>query len=340
MIQGLASKNYWQRNLHYPNWCYSYGDLLEWFTSLEAPTDKQVELINTITSEKHTAILDRSVELYNGCREDVIKLLPVSVASHPPVLWPPERVKKIILLSATISQVDIEELGLDKERRVIYFEIESSIPPAQRPLILDYVGNLNYHNTKTLIPKLVDSIHRIEESKNSRGFIHTTYAMAKLLKPHLDSDTYLFHTAEDATIKINEWKCGNLPHKVFVGCGFEEGIDLAGPEFGWQIITKIQYPSLADPAIKFKAQETGEAGQMWYVWQALKAVMQASGRICRGPSDYGETFILDGSFRYLIEQSLKYNLIPKWFKEVLDYKGEIKVQSKDDNCLDLDTLKF
>jgi Rad3-related DNA helicase len=45
--------------------------------------------------------------------------------------------------------------------------------------------------------------------------------------------------------------------------------------------------------------------------------MQATGRIARSPTDYGETWIIDGSFDRLVNNALELDLVPKWFKEML-----------------------
>lgn len=317
MLQDLAAKRFWQRDVKYPNWVYSYNDIMDWVMGLDNPSPKHIELLNVVTAEKQLSLLERGVEILRGEKEDLLKMSPLSVEEHPPILWPPHRTKKIILLSATINQIDIKELGLDKDRRVIYFEMDSAIPVNRKPLICDFVGKFNYSNIDKYVPKLVEKINKIQESQNERGFIHTTYALAKKLKKHLDPSIYLFHSKEDSFYKFNMWKSGTLPHKVFVGCGFEKGIDLAGDEFTWQIITKIQFPSLADTAIKYRVTEMGDYGTKWYIWKTLKEVMQACGRICRGPEDYGETWILDGNFDNLIERAAELNLIPKWFNEML-----------------------
>jgi hypothetical protein len=317
MLQDLAAKGFWQKDLGYPNWVYSYEALLDWVMSLEEPSPKQIELLNVVTAEKQTAILERGVEYLRGEREDLLRLVPISVEGHPPVLWPPHRVNKMILLSATISPIDIKDMGLDKDRKVVFFDVDSSIPIENKPLICDYIGKLNYFNASSKNKEMANKIIEIANYQNTRGLVHTTYGLARKLEEVLPKDRFLFHDKEGASKKFYDWKRGVYKHQAFIGCGFEEGVDLAGPEFGWQIITKIQYTSLTDPAIKYRVNEMGDYGKKWYVWNTLKKVMQSFGRICRGPEDYGETWIIDGSFDNLIERALEYDLVPSWFKEVL-----------------------
>ena len=87
-----------------------------------------------------------------------------------------------------------------------------------------------------------------------------------------------------------------------------EGIDLPYDAGRWQILAKVPYPSLADPAIKYMASIDEE----YYAWETIKTVLQACGRICRTPEDYGVTYIFDKSFERLYNQNNE--LWPLWFQ--------------------------
>ena len=51
----------------------------------------------------------------------------------------------------------------------------------------------------------------------------------------------------------------------------------------------------------------------WYDWQAIKAILQACGRVCRTPTDRGVTYIFDQKFRRLYTE--REYLFPNWFKD-------------------------
>ena len=121
----------------------------------------------------------------------------------------------------------------------------------------------------------------------------------------------MWHTDIDSKTQLAAWM--ETGDKILMAAGMGEGLDLKGPEFAWQIIAKIAWPSLPDVAIRKKA----EGSQSWYTWQALKALLQAYGRICRGPTDIGVTYILDSSMERLTAQARKYGLLPKYFLDVL-----------------------
>jgi len=90
-----------------------------------------------------------------------------------------------------------------------------------------------------------------------------------------------------------------------------EGIDLAYERATWQVIAKVSYPTLIDPAVYAKFQQDPD----WYQWQAIRGVLQAAGRVCRSKDDFGVTYVIDSAFRRLYEDQP--DLFPDWFKEAV-----------------------
>ena len=108
---------------------------------------------------------------------------------------------------------------------------------------------------------------------------------------------------------------------IMLASGFAEGVDLKGEEFGFQVITKVMYPSMAD---KLNAMLYKEDPQRM-AWQTVRTILQQSGRICRGPEDKGDTWIIDGAFGNkkkkrmgLYQRSNSY--FPQYFKSSLEWK--------------------
>ena len=71
-----------------------------------------------------------------------------------------------------------------------------------------------------------------------------------------------------------------------------EGIDLAGAEFGYQILTKVPWPSKAD---KLTAHWY-DTDIDWIAWMTVRDVVQACGRVNRYKGDKAVTYLLDISF--------------------------------------------
>jgi Rad3-related DNA helicase len=68
---------------------------------------------------------------------------------------------------------------------------------------------------------------------------------------------------------------------------------------------------LSDPAVDHKRQQRPE----WYQWSAVRDILQAYGRVCRGPDDYGVTYCLDSNWEMLYSKNRR--LFPQWFREAV-----------------------
>lgn len=310
-MRGFAAKRIWQFQHNYPNWVSTYGTLHKWVTGRcqELPGNKTLAALKEDLELGSTRYLvKRGFEDYRGEERDCISLLPLDVSQEPPVLW--SKADKIVLMSGTISYKDIEAMGLSK-RRVCYIDLPSPIDAASRPVHFVPVAPMGYADVDDSLPAMVAWIRQALQDNPGKGLIHATYGVAEKLREHLQDDNrLLWHDADDKLDVYRAFRETKEP-KVLVASGLYEGIDLYGSDYQWQAITKVPYPSLAEPAIKFKAEKDSS----WYQWETLKSVIQACGRICRGPDDFGVTYILDTNWRRLYNAGVKANLIPQWWQE-------------------------
>lgn len=215
---------------------------------------------------------------------------------------------KLVLMSATINASDIRQLGLD-EKRVLYLEAKSAIPPDRRPIITDYVGGINRKNQVSMVDKIVKKIHHYLETRPEKGMIHMTYSMADELRRRLDHPRLIFHTKANTSQKLAQFKQSS--NGVFVGCGLYEGVSLDYDQARWQVIAKVPFPSLASPLHKYHSEKDPD----FYAWSTLKNLIQAYGRVCRRPDDLGDTYILDSNFGTLLAHNK--HLVPEWFTEAI-----------------------
>lgn len=300
------------------------GQLKDWLNSLqniekilESPERGQkglVDLYRELNSDAPRYLLREEVEEKkdgqgNKFYKNYLKLCPMDVRNMPPVLWPSGTVNKIILMSATIGPKDIEELGLS-EYRVSYIEADSCIPAANRPVIYDSVGDLKASNLAQNNDIITAKIRELAgQNPNTKGLIHATYAQAGLLESILGADPrYKFHKAWNKKQVYQDFRAAT-DNSVLVASGMYEGVDLPEDAGRWQVIAKIPWPNLGEPAVSYRASKDKD----WYAWQAAKTVQQACGRICRTPTDHGSTYIIDGTFKRLYQQNQK--LWPLWFRE-------------------------
>lgn len=311
----------WQHDAKYPSNVWRPEQILKWAESLPAnkqQTKKIAILIDSLKSRMPSYTVERTKDWFNGKgtkrgdpeERDCLKLSPVDIRGAPPVFWPKD-VSKIVLLSATISRKDIEALGLSR-KRVLYINCESPIPARSRPIIPLSVTTVNRHNLEEATADIARYINNDLAPKHAgqKGIVHATYQMAGLLRQYLTDPRYMFH---DRLSKREVYKLFRESDpregRVLVACGMYEGVDLPEDAGRWQVIAKVPWPNLGNSAVKYQADNDPE----WYVWETLKITMQACGRICRTPQDFGVTYILDLSFDRLVRQGIDGKLIPKWY---------------------------
>ncbi len=281
---------------------------------------KVTHLYEALTSAAPHHVIQFTTEPFNGKGtkrgepEDrpCIKLYPVDIGDSFSMFAPGDDTKKIVLMSATLGPVDIAELGL-QHRRVCYLQAAHPIPADRRPVQIVPIADISRGNLSQSVPLLAAEIENIAAFHGGeKGIIHCTYQLSTMLSEHLTGSRYIYHTRENKQEQYQLFR--NSPAaagRILIASGMYEGIDLPDDLGRWQVIAKCPWASLADPAVKYKAEQNPD----WYRWQTLVDLIQACGRICRTETDYGITYILDGSVTRLIEQSQ--HLIPSWFKDAL-----------------------
>jgi Rad3-related DNA helicase len=327
LIRELESDRIWQHDARYPNSVVPSRPetIREWLESLppkKLQGKKLGRLYHTVTSEAPQYIVERTLELYNGKgtkrgkpeERDCIRMLPIDIRDARPYLWPQREVRKIILLSATISSVDIADLGLDR-RRVCYLECVSPIPAERRPVIRDYVatvsGRWGLEDATRKIAAHIEEVY-LPHHVGQKGLIHATYSQARMLRDFLTSDRFIFHDANSKRDQYEYFR--SLPPDsgaVLVASGMYEGVDLPYDAARWQVVAKIPWSSLGDAAIRHQAEVRPE----WYTWITLRTVIQACGRVCRAPDDEGITYMVDRSYERLYSDASRFGIIPTWFAD-------------------------
>ena len=311
MLKTIHAKKIWQHSANYPDGLKTFGDLMAW---AETNTHKPgVELLLEELSKEHPAsVIEHAWEAYHGEYKQCIKIKPLSVASKPPILWP-DKVKRIVLMSATISEKDLQYLGLDN-RVVKYIDTHSPIPVERRPFVVCNTANMSYANQDTSCPTIAAKCLAIaDKHAGEKGMIHAPYGVAKKLKKYLEHDKrFLFHTAENKREVVKKFK--ESEEGILVGSGLTEGLDLKGDLARWQVIAKIPFPSLGDSSMRWIANNDSD----YYAWLTAREVMQAYGRVSRGEDDMGTTYSVDSAFETWYTKCVRF--LPTWFKEGIRYE--------------------
>lgn len=320
-IQDRVSELVWHHDYQYPD-NGDHATLRRWLEKLPTRIRKHKKiqhLEEALTAESPRHVIGFTTEQFNGKgtrrgqpeERRCLKLYPVDVRDHAGMFWP-TGVEKVVLMSATIGPKDIEELGL-ASKRVVYLESGSPIPAERRPIQLVPVVNMTHSGVDTELPRLAEEIDNIAAyHTGEKGIVHVTYSLAERLRPLLTGNRYIFHDRLDKAEKYEKYRQSPaVDGRVLIACGMYEGIDLPEDLGRWQVVAKTPFPSLADPAIAHKAEKDPD----WYHWTTLKALIQAAGRVCRTPTDYGITYFLDKQTERLLSNCD--HLLPHWFNDAL-----------------------
>lgn len=308
-LQDLNIETLWQKDYNYPDTLRTYGEVHDWANQSHKLALKKISLLEKLridmNSEFPEYMINRTFKHYRNKMEDCIEMKPVNIKHVKTRLWR-NNIQKLVLLSATIGRKDIQELGLDN-KRVLYINCKSPIPIENRPIIYRNVASLTNASMNENVPIICKEIDNIlEKHRGEKGLIHVTYSMALLLRKYLRNDRLIFHDNTNKISRYNQF-INSTTDKVLVASGLYEGVDLPGDLGRFQVIAKIPWPSLEDVAVEYKAELDPE----WYLWETIKPLIQASGRVCRTPTDYGITYILDGTFGKLYKKEL----LPSWWVE-------------------------
>ena len=241
------------------------------------------------------------------------QVVPFDVSSLGPSLGFKSSYSKVLLMSATILDVDTysKSLGI-KPEEAMFIRVPSTFPPENRPIIGMPVGYMSYEKIKFTLPKVIEkTVELLEKHSEQKGLIHTgnfvvCRALEKYIKEHGSLELLSrckFAIAGDAKQKaaiIREHTLSTEP-SVLIGPGFLEGLDLKDDLARFQIVMKMPFPSLGNPLVKRKAEEF----PAWYQLRTALSFIQLVGRPVRSSTDWAVTYVLDSCWRMFWERAKK-----------------------------------
>jgi len=306
MLQDFEGVKFWEHVDGFPP-VTTVFDLMLWLAGQKGTKYAKALKLLEKKPEDYTVSIEEA--FYRGKIQGCLRIYPLTPRNNKPILWPPSKVKKLLLMSATINKPDVVDLGLNN-RRVGIIEVPSDIPPERRPFIYKPQGSMSHTNWPTTIDSVIGFMKQAHNFYKGRGFIHTTYALKDQLLERVPEHVVVGHGYHNKMELLNKWMYSD-DRRTFIGCGLTTGLNLKGDSFKWQAITKCPFPDLGDIAVAAKAKNNPE----WYAWETIKQIVQAYGRICRSPDDHGVTYMLDSDFERLYTG---YNeLFPQWFKDAV-----------------------
>lgn len=280
----------WQHTWGFPEFD-TLEEFLEWAEGV--PDPKLQTLIEGVKSGEY--VVDQRLDMWRGQARLLVELLPVSVSGKKSWLWTP-RTQKVVLMSATLSDWEVSELGLDR-RRLVQIEGSSPIPPANRLVKIQPICNMSWRTRTRDLDKLVEKLRHDLDTRPTKGVIHCPYSLSAQIQARLQHPRLITHTRETTYQALRRFQQSS--DGVFLASGLSEGVDLKGDAARWQVICAVPHPSLSDPLVV--AQK--DMSQDLYNWLTVKVLLQTIGRVCRSPDDWGETLIYDEQFLRLWDRA-------------------------------------
>jgi len=227
-------------------------------------------------------------------------------------------IKKVILMSATLTRKTLQLLGIDPSQAEI-MEFKSSFPVARRPVIAIETTppvrvNARMHDTdKLLWMRRIDRL--IEPRRHLKAFISTvSYArMQELFKCSEHKDLMIIHESGDAKWALEHFVNFQGP-QILVSPAMDTGIDLLYDLCRYIIIGKVPIPDTRGALMQIRVKQDPELP--YYL--AMQKLVQATGRGMRAPDDWCETFIVDDTFGdWFFARAKKH--APRYFVDAVEF---------------------
>jgi Rad3-related DNA helicase len=213
---------------------------------------------------------------------------------------------RVLMMSATVLNKDhfCNSLGLDP-KDVCYFNVASPFPIERRPIVDVSRFRLNKANMETNKYEIAKQVKELLEiHKNERGVIHSqSYDLAEFLIEEIDDVRLFLPHGTNRDKQIREYLQDPLvPNGVIISPSIKEGFDFKDDSARFCIMVKAPFASLGDCFVKKRFSED----KNWYYMEALRDIIQSTGRVVRHKEDYAITYLLDGNIKRLIMDNRKY----------------------------------
>jgi Rad3-related DNA helicase len=221
--------------------------------------------------------------------------------------------RRVIAMSATILDPVIwaRNLGLTSLKPA-YVQAPCLFPVKNRPIFLDYGGNLSWKTFDAGLPGVLRKINEImTRHAGQRGIIHAhSEKLVRLIVDSIKSPRFLsldMYETRDKTALLEDH--ADREDSIIVASAFHEGVDLKDGLARFSIIAKTPWPGTGDPLVKARMEADGS----FLPYQAALKVVQSAGRGVRHKEDFCNTYVVDSGFERLLSNAG--SMFPKWFTQ-------------------------
>lgn len=236
-----------------------------------------------------------------------------------------EMAHRHVFCSATTGTPEVWQATHQMKYAVDYLEVGSPFPKENRPIIFRPSGSMARSHIEKTLPKLCQDIVALVQQDNQddprfnhlhqKGLIHTyTSKICNALyeafrEAGLGSRVRILQGSGSQRNEIMEMFKRFEKPLILISPSAMLGISLDEDYGRFQIIAKTPYPYLGDVGVAYRKDNIKD----WYSWQTSKDIIQSCGRVVRSPTDWGITYIMDGTFA----NHLRWNSsqFPQWWHE-------------------------
>lgn len=242
---------------------------------------------------------------------------PVFVARYAEkYLW--RHAERWLLISATIISPGemCHTLGIPRDQ-ADFIDLPSTFAPEHKPTYYLPRANITKKTEATERPKAIVALDSeiLDTHPNDKVLVHTVsygYAQQVYSMSRHKNRMITYDCARDRKVKLDEFKKAP-PGAVLVASSMDRGVDLPDDQCRVVVVMKMPYLNRGDKQVNTRLHMKG--GQLWYTVNAIRTLIQMTGRAMRSADDYCEIFILDAQFGRVYREN-KY-LFPEWWRAAL-----------------------
>ncbi len=264
--------------------------------------------------------------VYTGYDEGHVVFKPVKVDRYGQQnLW--RHAQRHLVMSATLISADemADSLGLgDGDWGLV--TVPSTFPAENRPIRVAKVADMGFKNRDVAWPKMCEAVSGVATlHPDERILVHAhTYALAGKIKGHLlrahpRRKIVSYTQANQRQGALERYLA--TEGAILVAPSMDRGVDLPDEACRVQVVCKVPFPFLGDHQIKARMYSPG--GRSWYTVQAIRTLVQATGRGVRHEDDRCVSYILDSAFVDSLWGANR-RLFPKWWTEALDWRFDVR----------------
>ena len=282
------------------NYTCFYSDF--WTAIDEAGADYLIKQINISNVDSHVTVVMNCIKEDYMCYKFVLSHQPYNVFLSATVGGHTAFDENVGIKYTSEHCNENEEIEYNGTS--CFKRIPSTFNFDRSPIFALNKYKISYKNKMDVFPRIVDLVYNIIEKNCTgiRGLIQTgSYENAKIIynsaPESIKSRMLIYNDSAEKRKIIKAYKHNN--DSILIGPSINEGIDLPDDGCRFIIIVKVPYPSLGNLLVKEKCK----LFPLWYASKTSNNIIQGIGRGNRNEDDYCTTYILDGCFQRLFNDT-------------------------------------